>query len=94
MSDTPKPPSHLSVASKAWWRQIVDEFYLEPHHYRQLQAACEAWDRCQQARRAVAKHGPTYLDRFDAPRARPEVAIERDSRLACLRAIRELGLVF
>jgi phage terminase small subunit len=54
--------------------------------------ACEAWDRSEQAREALAKHGMTYEDRFGAPRSRPEIAIERDSRLAFARLVRELGL--
>jgi hypothetical protein len=37
-------------------------------------------------------NGLTYQDRFDAPRARPEVAIERDNRLAFARLLRELDL--
>jgi len=64
----------------------------EPHALRVLTLACEALDRCEEARGALATHGTTYLDRFGAPRARPEVAIERDSRTAALRAFRELSL--
>jgi phage terminase small subunit len=44
-----------------------------------------------QAREAVAKHGLTYESR-DGPRPRPEVAIERDARIAFARLMRELGL--
>ena len=38
------------------------------------------------------KDGLTYLDRFGVPRGAAEVAIERDSRLAFARLIRELDL--
>jgi hypothetical protein len=70
----------------------VAEFRLEEHHERLLTLAGEAWDRATEAREALAEHGLTYVDRFDQPRARPEVAIERDSRLAFARLIRELDL--
>ena len=59
---------------------------------RLLTLASEAWDRGQQARKLLATHGLVYVDRFGAPRARPEVAIERDSRLAFARLLRELDL--
>ena len=36
--------------------------------------------------------GEVYTDRFDAPRTHPMVAVRRDSRLAFLRALRELDL--
>ena len=52
----------------------------------------EAWDRCVEAREALAAHGLTFEDRFGQPRARPEVAIERDNRIALARLVRELGL--
>jgi phage terminase small subunit len=77
---------------KSWWRSIHDVFDLDRHHRLTLQAACEAWDRMAQAREALAEHGTTYEDRFGAPRLRPEVAIERDARLAFLRALKELDL--
>jgi hypothetical protein len=64
----------------------------EPHSLRVLTLACEALDRCEDARKPLAQHGTTYIDRFGSPRARPEVAIERDSRIAAMRAFRELSL--
>jgi phage terminase small subunit len=65
---------------------------LEPHHVRLLTLACEAWDRCQQARELLATEGLTFEDRFGQPRARPEVSIERDSRIGFARLVRELAL--
>jgi hypothetical protein len=44
------------------------------------------------AREALKQHGMTYLDRFGAPHARPEIAIERDCRIAFARLVRELAL--
>jgi len=85
-------PPHLSDATREWWRSVVSEYDLEPHHLRLLTLAGEAWDRCRQAREALAESGLIYEDRFGQPRARPEVAIERDSRIAFARLLRELGL--
>ncbi|MEQ1953599.1 P27 family phage terminase small subunit [Mesorhizobium yinganensis] len=85
-------PKHLSKATRAWWDEVTAEYALESHHLRLLQAAGEAWDRCQQAREAIGKHGLTFTDERGAVKARPEVAIERDSRISFMRAIRELDL--
>ena len=65
---------------------------MEPHHIKLLTLAAEAWDRCQEAREILAEEGLTYEDRFHQPRARPEVAVERDSRIAFARLLRELAL--
>lgn len=90
--DHTPPPSHLSADTAAWWQAVTADFTLEPHHVRLLRLACEAWDRGQQAREALTTHGTTFVDRFGQPRARPEVAIERDARIAFARLMRELAL--
>jgi phage terminase small subunit len=90
--DFPEPPPYLRPETAAWWSALLAEFSLEGHHIRLLRLACEAWDRGQQAREALAQHGTTYTDRFGQPRARPEVAIERDARISFARLMRELAL--
>ena len=92
MSESARPPGHLSLASQQWWRQIVEQYVLDAHHLRLLQLACESWDRKESARDVLESEGLTLMDRFAMPRARPEVAIERDSRLAFARLVRELAL--
>lgn len=88
----PKPPKHLRPSTAKWFRSVVEEFDLEPHHVRLLALASEAWDRCQSAREVIDKDGMTFDDRFGQPKARPEVGIERDSRIGFARLIRELAL--
>lgn len=88
----PRAPRHLRPATRRWWSSVVAEYELEPHHVRLLTAAAEAWDRYQAARVVIDRDGVSYIDRFNAPRARPEVAVERDARLAFARLLRELAL--
>jgi hypothetical protein len=47
------PPAHLSDEMQSWYRQIAGDYELQSHYYRLLQAACEAWDRMQEARRIL-----------------------------------------
>jgi phage terminase small subunit len=89
---TVRAPKHLMPETRRWWCAVAEGFILEPHHLRLLSLAAEAWDRCTQARETIAREGLIFTDRFDQPRARPEVAIERDSRLAFARLLRELDL--
>jgi phage terminase small subunit len=91
-SDSLKAPKHLKPETAAWWSRVISDYDLEPHHVRLLTLAGEAWDRGVQAREILAEKGLTYDDRFKQPRARPEVAIERDSRIAFARLVRELAL--
>jgi P27 family predicted phage terminase small subunit len=92
LSSRDLPPSHLSDATKQWWAAIVSEHQLGEHELRVLTIACEAFDRREQAREALNKHGLSYTDDKGMVRARPEVAIERDSAIRFLRAMRELNL--
>lgn len=46
----------------------------------------------QQARRIIGKHGILIQNRYGNLTANPAVAIEKDSRTAFLRAVRELDL--
>ena len=89
----PEPPVHLSDEAATWWNSVVEAYDLEPHHLRLLQAAAEAWDRAQQARQALADHGGlTFTDPNGSIRGHPCVAMERDSRTAFARLVRELDL--
>src|SRR5262245_37500278 len=55
----PPPPDYLSPAMQAWWRQVMANYALEPHHVHLLEAACGAWDRMMQACKVLAEHGPS-----------------------------------
>jgi phage terminase small subunit len=90
--DSETAPEHLREATRIWWLTVCESYQLEQHHVRLLTLAGESWDRGEQAREALAEHGLTYEDRFGQPRSRPEVAIERDSRIAFARLLRELAL--
>jgi P27 family predicted phage terminase small subunit len=87
----PQPPAHLSPSARQWWQTTVDRYRLEEHHLRLLQLACEAWDRCEQARQQIERDGLTIAGR-EGGRPHPCVAIERDARLAVARLLRELDL--
>lgn len=88
-----KAPAHLSVESARWWRLTLQEYELDPHHLRILQCAAEAWDRMRQASAELDAHGSlTFKVEGGGIRAHPAVAIERDSRIAFARMVRELGL--
>jgi hypothetical protein len=85
--------AHLRPATAAWWEATFrSTWMLDQHHERLLLLACEAYDRAAEAREALDEHGLTYLDRFGAPRTRPEVAVERDSRIGFARLLRDLDL--
>lgn len=87
----PTAPRHLSEPSRVFWRSVVADFDLEPHHLAILAAACEARDRMDQARAAIDTDGAYIEGRFGM-KAHPALAVEIASRTAMLRAIRELGL--
>lgn len=87
-----KGSTELRPATAAWVRKIIDGWALEDHQMKVLRAAAEAWDRREQARELLARDGLTYKNRFGDIKPHPAVAIERDSRLSFIRAVRELNL--
>jgi P27 family predicted phage terminase small subunit len=89
--DLPPPPDHLSPAMQAWWRQVMADYDLDPHHLRLLEAACDAWDRMCEARDTLREEGLTVTTKSGCKR-HPCADIERDSRLAFARLVRELDL--
>src|SRR5262245_1417686 len=86
-----QPPSHLSAAMKSWWLEVHRTYQLEAHHRHLLQLACEAFDECQRARAVLAEAGTTVPTK-NGVKAHPDVARERDARLAFARLVRELDL--
>jgi P27 family predicted phage terminase small subunit len=87
-----EPPSHLSSSACQWWLATVEKYVLEEHHLRLLQLCCEAWDRAQAARERLDREGVTVRGAEGGLKTHPAVAVERDSRLAVARLIRELDL--
>lgn len=87
-----KVPGHLRPETRKWLRGILADFELESQDFRVLVKTGEAWDRSEQAREAIATDGLTVVDRYGTPKAHPCVAIERDSRTAFFRGLRELAL--
>jgi P27 family predicted phage terminase small subunit len=59
---------------------------------RLLRLACEAWDRCQQARQLIEREGLTVPTRDGGQKLHPAARVEDASRIAFSRLIRELDL--
>ena len=87
-------PTHLSPGTAQWWRSVMSEYALEPHHIRLLTLAAEAYDSAQDAREIFSVKARLFIDRFDQPKPRPEVAIQRDSAIGFARMLRELDLEY
>lgn len=87
----PSAPARLSPEARKLWRDVVGAFELEAHHLALLERACEALDRLREAQAAIARDGLLVQGRY-GPRTHPAAAIERDSRLAFARLLREIGL--
>jgi phage terminase small subunit len=90
---TAEPPEHLSETMRQWWRDVLDDYELEPAQLKTLQLACEAFDRSQWARESMeANGGPIFIDRFGSPKTRPEADIARHNASLFTKLTRELCL--
>jgi len=92
-SSRPKAPAHLSAAAKKWWSKLISEYEFEtPDSVMTLECVMECFDRATAAREMVEKDGAVLNDRFGQLKAHPATVIERDARMAMLRALKALGL--
>lgn len=85
-------PSHIKGGVRRWCLSVIKDFVLDEHHVRLLILSAEAWQRGVAAREVIDRLGMTYDDRFGQPKMRPEILVERDSRLSFVRILRELDL--
>lgn len=83
----PRPPTRLSPEARAWWRRIVGGWQLDDAALLILSVALESFDRMRGAQGEIQKHGLMTKGRTN-----PLILVERDARLAMLKAIRQLGL--
>jgi hypothetical protein len=54
-----KAPANLTKPSRSWWRSVMADYALEPHHVRLLTLAAEAWARAAEAREQLAAMAPS-----------------------------------
>lgn len=87
-----RPPKHLSsIARKLWRDTCAAHTVIDPNQFALLRAACESFDRANEAREILAREGLTIRDRFQQLKAHPAASIERDARASMIQAFRALG---
>jgi phage terminase small subunit len=87
-----RAPKHLSRQSAAWWRSVMRDWDLEPHHEQVLTACAETLDRIAEARAAIEKDGAYIVDRYGQLKPHPALSVERLQRLALVRLLKPLDL--
>ena len=89
---TKKQIAHLSGDMQAFCRGLSRRYAFGAHHEALLIKACEAHDRGEQAKALLNRDGLVTTTKAGEVRPHPCVAVERDSRTAFARLLRELGL--
>lgn len=93
MKKSTPPPSHLKTGARSMWKKLLTDYLIEDAGgLALLQAACESFQRAQEARRLIDKEGAVIKDRFGQRKAHPAVSIERDNRAQMISALRALKL--
>lgn len=86
-----EPPAGLSEESKQLWERICEESAIDSAAATILRTLCEANDRRNEARVAIARDGAVVKDRFDQYKRNPWADIEVSSTQIMHRAFRLLG---
>jgi len=87
-----RAPKQLSRPTRQWWLAVQDAYELDETASEILTMAGELRDRAEDARQIVAVEGSLVSDRFGQQREHPAAKLERDSKIAFARLMRELGL--
>jgi P27 family predicted phage terminase small subunit len=90
--EIPVAPDHLSDRGAGLWTSIAGAYELGDHQLELLRRACEASDRTDEAVAIIKAEGLVVVDRYGQSKPHPATQIERDSRVALARLIRELAL--
>jgi len=78
--------------AKRLWREIHAKFTLEADQCEVLRTACDALARLYQARDVLNNEGLTFQSPSGQIRSHPANAIEKQSRVGFLQAIKQLGI--
>jgi phage terminase small subunit len=91
VADLAKPPTNLTPVMRRFWRDVLRDYRLEPHHLLLLESACRAWDRAEQARKSIESDGILLEGRY-GKRQNPAVVVERDAKNLFKSCLIQLGL--
>lgn len=86
-----EPPEWMPEPERTFWRDVVRDYELGPDALAMLELGCSALVRWREARQVLDEEGLTLPGRW-GERLHPLVNVEKDSRIAALRALRELDL--
>ncbi len=87
-------PKHLQSETQKWFEKMIAAHpdLLECGRQEQFTLACEALDRCRQARDVINEEGLTQLDRYGNSIPRAEVAIQLKNRASFGQILKSLDL--
>jgi hypothetical protein len=83
----------LSAEAVAWKDRILTDYVIEDSgSLLVLEKTLEAYDRLREAQGILQRDGICIKDRFGVPQVHPMCRVERDSRIAVLRGLKQLEL--
>ena len=88
-----KIPEHLKKPGREMYEQIGSEYGIDDAGGLQLlTVAAECLDRMRNAQAEIEKNGAVLTDRYGGLKAHPSIAIEKDSRIGLMAALKQLNL--
>jgi phage terminase small subunit len=86
------PPAHLSKRSQLLWEQLQPEHARSIGRQLLLEQALEAFDRCNELKKAIAEEGLCSTTASTGARhVNPLVGLEREARRTFLKLFTQLG---